>query len=79
MTNISARIDEQTAKKLAILAKDMSRSKSFLVSEAVQAYVENQVWQIEAIKEGINQADSDNFASDVEVKQAFAKWGVNAG
>ncbi len=79
MTNISARIDEQTAKKLAILAKDTSRSKSFLVSEAVQAYVENQVWQIEAIKEGINQADSDNFASDVEVKQAFAKWGVNAG
>lgn len=79
MPNISARIDEQTAKKLAILAKDTSRSKSFLVSEAVQAYVENQVWQIEAIKEGINQADSDNFASDVEVKQAFAKWGVNAG
>ena len=78
MASISARVDEQTAKKLAMLAEATSRSKSFLVSEAVQAYVENQVWQIEAIKEGIAQADKGNFASDDEVKQTFAKWGIHA-
>ena len=78
MANISARINDETAKKLALLAKATSRSKSFLVAEAVQAYVEYQAWQIEKIKDGVDQADRGNFASDIEVKQAFSKWGVNA-
>lgn len=78
MANISARVDEQTAKKLSLLAKATSRSKSFLVSQAVDAYIEEQIWQIEAIKEGIAQADQGNFASDDEVKKTFAKWGVHA-
>jgi RHH-type rel operon transcriptional repressor/antitoxin RelB len=76
--SISTRLDPEVAKKLDLLAKATARSKSFLVAEAVEAYLENQAWQIEAIQEGIREADRDHFATDEEVKRTFERWGVNA-
>jgi len=76
--NISTRIDREVAKKLDLLAKATARSKSFLVARAVEAYVDSQAWQIEAIQEGIKEADKGHFATDKEVKRVFKKWGVNA-
>ena len=77
-SNISARIDQKTLKQLEKLAKATKRTKSFLASEAIQLYVEEQSWQIDAIKEGVKQADKKNFAANDEVKSAFSKWGVDA-
>ncbi len=76
--SISTRLDPEVAKKLDLLAKATARSKSFLVAEAVEAYLENQAWQIEAIQEGIREADRGHFATDEEVKRTFGRWGVNA-
>jgi len=76
--SISTRLDPEVAKKLDLLAKATSRSKSFLVAEAVEAYLEHQAWQIEAIQEGIKEADRGHFATDEEEKRAFERWGVNA-
>jgi len=45
----------------------------------VRRYVEEESWQIAAIEEGVRQADAGNFATENEVKAAFARWGVNAG
>jgi len=75
--NVTARLDPETKEKLDLLAKSTARSKSFLISEAVRAYVKEQAWQIDAIKEGVEQADAGNFASNDEIRSTFAKWGVN--
>lgn len=75
--NVTARLDPETKEKLDLLAKSTARSKSFLISEAVRAYVKEQAWQIDAIKEGIKQADAGNFASNDEIRSTFGKWGVN--
>jgi len=75
---IAARLDPQSSRKLEQLAKATARPKSFLIAEAVRAYIKEQAWQIEAIEEGIRQADAGIFADDKEVKKVFAKWGVNA-
>ena len=48
-----------------------------LVAEAIETYVEDQAWQIGAIKEGIREADRGEFATDREVRKTFKKWGVN--
>jgi predicted transcriptional regulator len=76
---VSARLNPDTAKKLALLVKATARSKSYLVAEAIETYVEDQTWQIEAIKEGIEEADKGKFATDKEVKKTFKKWGLNEG
>ncbi len=76
---VSARLDTETINKLERLAKATARSKSFLAAEAIRAYVEEQAWQIEALEEGLKEADRGRFANDKEVAEAFAKWGVDAG
>ena len=74
---VSARLDPATAKKLELLVKATARSRSFLVAEAIETYVEDQAWQIGAIKEGIREADRGEFATDKDVRKTFKKWGVN--
>ncbi len=74
---VSGRIDKAISERLDALAKSTARSRSFLISEAVKAYVEDQAWQIEAIKEGIKAADQGKFASDERVLKTFAKYGVS--
>ncbi len=76
---VSARLDPDTAKKLELLVKATTRSKSYLVAEAINAYVDEQAWQIGAIKDGIKEADKGKFATDKEVKKTFKKWGLNEG
>ena len=75
--NVTARLDTETKEKLDLLAKSTARSKSFLISEAVRAYVKEQAWQIDAIKDGVEQVNAGDFASNDEIKSTFGKWGVN--
>ncbi len=35
-----------------------------------------QSWQIDAIRKGIEEADKENFATDKEMKEFFARWQV---
>ncbi len=74
---VSSRVEESVSKKLDILSKATARSRSFLISEAIKAYVEEQAWQIDAIKEGVKQADQGKFASNETVRKIFAKFGVD--
>jgi len=74
---VSSRVDKAVSEKLDVLSKVTARSRSFLISEAIKAYVEDQAWQIEAIKEGFRQADQGKFASDDKVRKTFAKFGVD--
>jgi predicted transcriptional regulator len=76
---VSAKLDPKTAKKLELLVKATARSKSYLVAEAIESYVEDQAWQIEAIEVGIKEADKGKFATESQVEKTFKKWGVNEG
>lgn len=76
-STVTTRLDEEIKEKLEQLSKATARSKSFLISEAVREYIIEQAWQIDAIKEGIDQADANKFASADEIKSTFSKWGVD--
>ena len=78
MSTVTARLDPDTQTRLEKLASATSRSRSWLVAEAVRQYVAEQSWQVEAIEEGLREAEAGNFASDAEVREAFARWGVRA-
>jgi predicted transcriptional regulator len=75
---VSSRVEKAVSKKLDLLSKATARSRSFLIGKTIKAYVEDQTWQIEAIKEGLKQADQGKFASDAKVRKTFARYGVNA-
>lgn len=77
MTAVTTRIDEETQSRLDQLAKATDRSRSWLVADAIRRYVEEEGWQVAAIEEGVRQADAGDFATEDEVKAAFAEWGVD--
>ena len=77
MGTITARVDEDIHAKLEKLAQATQRSRSWLVADAVRRYVSEEAWQIDAIEEGVRQAEAGEFATPQEVKKAFARWGVN--
>ena len=74
---VSGRIDKSVSERLDALSKSTARSRSFLIAEAVKAYVDEQAWQIEAIEEGVTAANRGEFASDEKVAGTFAKYGVS--
>ena len=76
-TTMTIRLEPELKSRLDKLSTATHRSKSFLAAEAVREFVEINEWQIEEIKDGIKEADANDFASNQEVQAVFKKWGVN--
>lgn len=71
---ISFRLDAGKQKALDLIAEGLSRDRSFVINEAVDAYLDAHDWQIEHIREGVKQADAGRFASDTAVAAELRKW-----
>ena len=68
---ITVRVDAETKKKLEKMAQATARTKSFLIADAIEEYLSVNEWQIEAIEEGIQQADEGHLISHEEIRK---KW-----
>ena len=71
---ITVRVDAEKKHALDAIADGMDRDRSYIVNEAINAYLEVHEWQIEHIKEGLRQAKAGKFASDKELARSFARW-----
>jgi predicted transcriptional regulator len=74
---MTIRLEPELKSRLDKLSTATHRSKSFLAAEAVREFIEINEWQIEEIKDGVKEADANDFASNQEVQAVFNKWGVN--
>jgi predicted transcriptional regulator len=70
-TTVSFRVDAEKVTELDELGKAQARDRTFLLNEAVDAYLEVQRWQLAHIEESIRQADSGMGKPHEEV---VAKW-----
>ncbi len=68
---VSFRLDAERLAELDELAKTQARDRTYLLSQAVDAYLEVQRWQVEHINESIRQADAGMGISHQKV---VAKW-----
>jgi len=71
---ITFRIEGEKRAALDAIAETISRSRSFVLSEAIDAYLDVNGWQIEHILESVRQADAGEFASEEAVCNAFRRW-----
>ncbi len=69
MPSMSIRIPEEVEKKLSQLAESTGRTKSWITNQAIQDYLERELWQINEIKEALSEADSGEFVKAEEVKE----------
>ncbi|OGI23229.1 MAG: hypothetical protein A2287_07780 [Candidatus Melainabacteria bacterium RIFOXYA12_FULL_32_12] len=75
---ISLRLPNTTKDKLEKLAQSTGRTKTFLALEAIEEYLDTQSWQIEAIQEGIEQADQEKFSSHENIKEKWEQKRANS-
>jgi predicted transcriptional regulator len=68
---ITIRLAPEVIAKLDRLARATARTKSFLVADAIQEYLKVNEWQVEAIEEGVRQADEGRLITNDEVRK---KW-----
>lgn len=73
-STVTIRLEESTKIKLEKLAESTHRTRSFLASEAIKAFIENNEWQIAEIQQAIAEADAGDFATQAEVEAVSNKW-----
>lgn len=70
-TITSIRLPDELREKIEGLARATGRSKSFLMQEAIEHYVEDEAWQLARIEEGIQ---ADDAGEHVPADEMEAFW-----
>lgn len=68
---ITVRLDPEVKSRLERMAKATARTRSFLIADAIEEYLSVNEWQVEAIQEGIRQADAGHLMSHEAIRE---KW-----
>lgn len=71
---ITFRLDPEKREALDEIAVGLDRDRTYVLNEAIELYLELHRWQVAHILEGIRQADAEEFATDDQVEEAFARW-----
>ncbi len=72
---LSVRISEDKARRIEALAKATDRPKSWLLEQALDAYLDSQAWQVARIEEGLADIQSGAALAREEVAEWLAGWG----
>ncbi len=72
---LSLRISERKAREIETLAKATDRSKSWLLEQALDAYLEAQSWQVARIERGLSELDRGEGRPHEEVAEWLSGWG----
>lgn len=71
--NVSFRAEASKIESLDAVAAALDRDRSYVLNEAISAYLELYQWQMKHIKEGIRQADAGEFATEEETAVALRR------
>ena len=74
MTEVTIRLDAETARKLNWLTSKIGRTPFVLASQAIEEFVYREAWQIAEIAAGLAEANSSEFAAEAEVERVLGKY-----
>ena len=70
---MTVRVETRTKKDLDGIAAALERDRSYVVNEALKAYIGVHQWHIDHIRQGLREANAGKFASQDEVKKAIGR------
>ncbi|EDX76031.1 Ribbon-helix-helix protein, copG family [Coleofasciculus chthonoplastes PCC 7420] len=71
--NVTFRLDPDKRAALDAIAAGMDRNLTYVLNQAINAYLEMHQWQLQEIQQGIAEADAGDFASEEEVTAVFSR------
>ncbi len=77
--SLTVRVKPETRSRLEKLAASTQRSKSFVIEDALEQYLDVNEWQIQGIRQALAEADSPGaeFVDHAEVLQRWEKKGAH--
>ena len=77
--NITVRLDPETVRQLDQMAQVMDRDRSWLMSRAIERYIEDEAWQVRAIREAVRKVQEGRarFVSHEDVISWLDSWGTD--
>ena len=74
-TTVTVRVPSDLKKRLNKLADATARSRSWLAVHALEVYLDEQEWQIAAIREGVRDVIEGRVVSHERVSRWLRSWG----
>ena len=78
MKTTTVRLDDKMVDRLDGLAKVLSRSRSWVINNAIERFLEYEEWFVLEVKDGLAEVEKGEVANHAEVIAGFRKWGANA-
>lgn len=78
MKTTTVRIDNDMLGRIDGLAKSLSRSRSWVINQAIDRFLDYEEWFAKEVKDGLEEVERGEIATQVEVVAGFRKWGVDA-
>lgn len=77
--NITVRLEPEMVAKLDQLAAAMQRDRSWLMGHAIERYVEEEAWQVKAIREAMQKVKDGKarVATHEDVSRWLESWGTD--
>jgi predicted transcriptional regulator len=73
-TTVSVRVGRSTKSRLEKLAKSTGRSRAFLASEAISAYLDTNEWQVAGITKALASLDRGKGIAHARVSDWVTSW-----
>lgn len=72
---VTTRVTAELSARIDALAKEMDRSRAWVIAKAIERYVEEELEFIEFVREGERDIEQGRFFTQEEVEAMFAeKW-----
>lgn len=71
--SLTVRVKPDTKRRLDALASSTRRSKSYVIEEALEQYLDVNEWQVRGIKEALSEAERPD-ATFVDHDEVLARW-----
>ncbi|MBW2010508.1 MAG: CopG family ribbon-helix-helix protein [Deltaproteobacteria bacterium] len=78
MKTTTVRIDDDVLGRVDGLAKTLSRSRSWVIKQAIDRFLEYEEWLVKEVKDGLSEVERGEIATHEEVVAMFRKWGADA-
>jgi predicted transcriptional regulator len=78
MKTTTVRIDDDLLGRIDCLANTLSRSRSWVINQAIEKFVGFEEWFVQEVEDGLKEIEQGRIATDDEVTAGFRKWGVDA-
>ena len=79
MKTTTIRMEDKTLNRIDLMAKTLSRSRTWIVNQALERYLSYEEWFANEVQSGLDEMKNGDLASPEEVKDSFQKWDVNEG